>query len=263
MLSKNVEKIVEMILNGASNEELMNILGYTKRSGFDSYLYRNNIKLNELRGKNIIKKVFKNEIFEYSELFYYFAGLVAADGTLDSNRHRIRIVLKSDDFELIENLNHRIFSESNIYMTNNKVTETCSIHIENKIIYNKLISLGIVPQKTKILDINFDMIPEDMINHFLRGYFDGDGSIFFLNRDKAYNASYCGKTSEMIKMQNIFLKNGIKSSIYPDKRKSFSFSNLKFYKKSTILLSKYLYANSTISMKRKRDLFIMASREEK
>ncbi len=42
-----------------------------------------------------------------------------------------------------------------------------------------LIHLGCPPQKTHILKFpSFQQVPEHLINHFMRGYFDGDGCIY-------------------------------------------------------------------------------------
>lgn len=252
------EDVVELILNGKTNEELMQILNYSKYSSFKSFLRRNNIKIGELRGKTIEKKEFRDEIFKRNELFYYFAGLVASDGTLDTERPRIRIALKNSDCELLDNLGDRIFSNNKLHHWNSGKTDVCNISVENKEIYLALIELGITPQKTKTLDIDFNLIPENMIPHFIRGYFDGDGSIFYLNRDKVYNSSFCGGTSTMLKFQEILSANCISSRIYKDERKSFDFSNLKLFKNDSVKLGKFMYSNSTIEMKRKRDLFTMA-----
>ena len=51
--------------------------------------------------------------------------------------------------------------------------------------YNDLIKQGCVPRKSLILTFpNTNQVPENLINHFIRGYFDGDGSISYGIRER-------------------------------------------------------------------------------
>lgn len=52
--------------------------------------------------------------------------------------------------------------------------------------YTDLLKLGLYPNKS--LTVKFPDIPQKFINHFVRGYFDGDGCIYF---EKAM--SYSGR----------------------------------------------------------------------
>ena len=46
--------------------------------------------------------------------------------------------------------------------------------------FNDLIKQGCVPNKSLILTFpNKHQVPKNLINHFIRGYFDGDGSISY------------------------------------------------------------------------------------
>ena len=51
--------------------------------------------------------------------------------------------------------------------------------------FNDLIKQGCVPNKSLILTFpNKHQVPENLINHFIRGYFDGDGSINYGIRER-------------------------------------------------------------------------------
>lgn len=50
--------------------------------------------------------------------------------------------------------------------------------------YNDLCNHGCVDRKSKI--IRMPNIPENLIRHFIRGYFDGDGSVCFYFATKAH-----------------------------------------------------------------------------
>lgn len=49
------------------------------------------------------------------------------------------------------------------------------LRIGSHMMYNDLIKLGLYPNKS--LTIKFPKIPKNFINHFVRGYFDGDGCV--------------------------------------------------------------------------------------
>ncbi|MFZ4724412.1 MAG: LAGLIDADG family homing endonuclease, partial [Paludibacter sp.] len=50
------------------------------------------------------------------------------------------------------------------------------VNISSKILINDIISLGFGPNKT-YKKLYLPNIPEELMRHFIRGYFDGDGSI--------------------------------------------------------------------------------------
>lgn len=59
-----------------------------------------------------------------------------------------------------------------------KVTKTYKTGISNRNVFNDLCKLGCVPRKSKILKFpTNEQVPDYLIRHFIRGYFDGDGSI--------------------------------------------------------------------------------------
>ena len=68
-------------------------------------------------------------------------------------------------------------------------SRTCYIlRIGSHKIYNDLLKLGLYQNKSHTID--FPKIPKKYFNHFIRGYFDGDGCIYFEKR--------LGKKGQMI-----------------------------------------------------------------
>ena len=60
---------------------------------------------------------------------------------------------------------------------------------------NKLVSdiekLGVIENKTLVL--TFPELPTELVHHFIRGYFDGDGSVFLCNDPRPeYDNIYLG-----------------------------------------------------------------------
>ena len=45
---------------------------------------------------------------------------------------------------------------------------------------------GITPRKSLTLSFDFNSIPREMIRHFIRGYWDGDGTLTWGNKEHTY-----------------------------------------------------------------------------
>lgn len=57
-------------------------------------------------------------------------------------------------------------------------TKSVALILTNKELFTDIVSKGCVPNKSKVLVFpNQNIVPKDLLHHFIRGYFDGDGSI--------------------------------------------------------------------------------------
>lgn len=112
---------------------------------------------------------------EYSEKSCYWAGFLAADGNVDS-KNRIRLMLKYDDCTHLEKFKEFLESTHTISSNTDKYNR-CSFEFTHKEMCEVLeFNFGIVPNKTDKLEFP-SYIPTKYLVHYLRGYFDGDGSI--------------------------------------------------------------------------------------
>lgn len=115
----------------------------------------------------------------------YWLGFLMADGAIPSvgknkDYSRLNVILKEDDKEHLEKLLKALDSDYEIKTKeiNDKrgfTSNRCEIKISSKELVNDLISHGVVPQKT-----GKELIPDikpELVRHFIRGYFDGDGSL--------------------------------------------------------------------------------------
>lgn len=113
----------------------------------------------------------------------YWLGFLYADGYVinrDKNNKKQNIVglgLKQEDKSHIKKFANSIQSNSPIkdYKTNYKDNCASKIMICNKKFCNDLVKNGCIENKTFLL--RFPELREDLIRHFIRGYFDGDGCI--------------------------------------------------------------------------------------
>lgn len=114
---------------------------------------------------------------------YYWLGLIATDGNVATKEPRIRVELKADDVEVLENLAK--FCQTNkpiTYRTNNNKTYCACLDINSAKLKRYLAEYNIIPAKSKTFTMPLDKIPNEFIWDFIRGMMDGDGCITLLQR---------------------------------------------------------------------------------
>ena len=109
----------------------------------------------------------------------YWLGFLYADGSVRkrSRSSEMRLKLSVKDIDHLRRFKDILKTDSPIITKN----EQSLIYICGKKIVNDLINKGCVPNKTSI--IKFPILEKDLVKHFIRGYFDGDGSIEFTNKN--------------------------------------------------------------------------------
>ena len=126
-----------------------------------------------------------NESFfsEWSPSMAYWLGFMFADGNVGicGGRYQISLGLQCSDYNHVDKFRQAIKSEFHLGLKVQGPGAYGSRCVASTSIYNDkmakdLINLGCVPNKSLILEWNAK-IPQNLINHFVRGYFDGDGSM--------------------------------------------------------------------------------------
>ena len=137
-----------------------------------------------------------------------------------------------------------------------KTQDTYSLLISSKQIYNDLLKVGLTPNKS--FTCVFPTLNSALNPHFMRGYFDGDGSISLSFQKSNLYAEICivGSTQFCKGSQNIFNVLDIKSKISHDKRVKAGIDSLRIRDiKSILRFCKYIYHESTIHLERKHQKF--------
>lgn len=125
----------------------------------------------------------------------YWLGFLYADGCVSSSESKIELGLAEKDL-------HHIEKFKNFIGINNKIsyrekTKSYRFSFRSQNMKQDLINLGCVPKKSLILNFpNENQVPEYLIKHFLRGYFDGDGH--FTNTEKCFEAGYIGTNNFIV-----------------------------------------------------------------
>jgi len=195
-------------------------------------------------------------LIKWTPEFAYIIGLITTDGSLSSDKRHINFTSKDKElvlkFKKILKLTNKIGKKSR---DGNKIKKYFVIQFGDVNFYKFLLSIGLMPAKTKILKSL--KIPKRYFFDFLRGHFDGDGS-FYSYWDKRWKSSFMFYTTFCSASKNhiIWLKKmllkilKIKGHITHPKFKSTY--QLKYAKKESIFLIKRLYYSpKVICLKRK------------
>lgn len=149
-------------------------------------LQENNVNLLSLKEINRLK--FPRNSFAFhiiDENSAYWIGFLCADGTVLKN-NEIRISLNAKDIKHIEKFKNFLNSSNTISNGIYGKEERAYFSIRDEQIAKDLADRGCINNKTYLLKFpNEQQIPEKYLSHFIRGYFDGDGSINY-SFDKRY-----------------------------------------------------------------------------
>lgn len=195
---------------------------------------------------------------EYSEESCYWAGFIAADGCVDS-KNRVRIMLKYDDLNHLEKIKSFLKSTHAISVNTDKYNR-CSFELTNSHLCDMLdLNFNIVPNKTDKLKFP-KHIPDKYIKHYIRGYFDGDGSICesFSNKNSITATIYAtfasGSRDFSINLFN-YLQDKLSLGGHLQEFNDSVKWQLKFSTNDAKVLLTYLYADSTVYLDRKYALY--------
>ncbi len=132
--------------------------------------------------------------YEWSAAIAYLAGLFASDGCLANNgRH---LIMTSKDYELIAYTQEILETYTKVQTKIGQFnTQAYHFQFSNVALYDFFLAAGITPAKSKT--IQSVTVPNNFYIDFLRGYFDGDGTVYGFQDHRWRNSFmyYCGFVS--------------------------------------------------------------------
>ena len=180
----------------------------------------------------------------------YWLGLILADGNISKDMKSFELTLK--DKEHIQKFMECIQSKHKLSIRHVNGQEYYRVSFNDRNIISKLLSLGILPNKS---NIDFDMpnIPDIFFNDFLRGLIDGDGGYYvynYKNIERLFTMINIGLHSPKFanqilnKINNFYNVNG---KLYKGK----TCYNIRFAKRDSIKLINILFEHSSLYLQRK------------
>lgn len=148
------------------------------------------------------------------------------------------------------------------YSVNHPYTEKVIFRVTSKKIIQDLMKLNCMPKKSLTLTFP-DFLPEEYKSHFMRGYFDGDGTIYMANINsrgytyKKYHFAIIG-TKEFCEFYLKELINiGISGyAIHKEKRTKENVYHFRVSRQEDVLkIYEFFYKDATIFLERKKAKF--------
>ncbi len=187
-----------------------------------------------------------------TEFKAYFLGLFYADGHVNDTNFSELLLCGEEEREIIEKL--RVDCQFTGQVTTKKklkerYKQPYRLGICDKKFRDNLVRQGCIPRKSLILQFpTRGQVPKNLMHHFLRGFWDGDGAISFKkNKQLLIGALTSVDFAKQLK-DFLFIELGIYAGNY-QRNKS---SDVKMCGFSAIKFLDYLYKDATIFFERKK-----------
>lgn len=195
----------------------------------------------------------------------YFLGMFTADASLSKNSNRLSWSIKDTDILLMQKFLDNVKLPHTLIQRNNTNFDSIinRIDINSRQIHDDLVSKGLVPAKSYTNMQPYLDIPIDLLHHYIRGIFDGDGwfSLTTVNKNRTIEAGVCNTLGICTFIKSVLTDNDI--AIRNNIAKNNNQQNNELYRiriQSKLEIEKlidYLYSGSTLYLDRKYDECMM------
>lgn len=254
--------IISQYIDGLSMTKISSTLNITTRY-VKKILVGNNIPILK-KGDNLKKytKYSCNESFFEkidTEAKAYLLGFIFADGYLIEKKQTFGLKIAQQDKYILEVLKNSIECTNPIIdVIRNDGQDQCRLCIFNHVFIENLLKCGVKYQKSRNCDFP-TCIPDDLLHHFMRGYFDGDGCIhIFLTKPNNLLKgcfSVIGTKSFIQTYQEKLNKHCNITPLFSIKETSAYYVITKKGNNNLCYMREFLYKDATIFLQRKYDKF--------
>lgn len=230
--------------NGLKCKQISTKLNIDRRT-VGKWLKEIGIKYSKCNKANINSTIFNNINTDQKA---YWLGFIFADGYV-SKTFNFELSLAIKDLNHLEKFKKFLNFEGKIYI-DNKIGR-CRLQFQDEEIVNSLKKIGCINKKSLVLI--FPEIKNELLSHFIRGYFDGDGCI---NHPKnSITISIVGTFQFLNKIHEIvnLPKDNIKHRNHRHSKEVFTNS---ISGNNARNFGKFIYNDSNIYLERKYNRFI-------
>lgn len=215
-------------------------------------------------GKKVDKYQINQSFFDkWSTKMAYVLGFIAADGNICKSGNSHMVQIGCDDLDIIEKIKKTLSLNSPIQKRKRQQNTKISyqLRFSDRKIYFRLQKLGITPRKSLTIRPPRAM-PSKFTSHYVRGFFDGDGSVWISkrsNKKRLVSVFYTASVKMVDFLYKIVRSNCPlfvgKIQITQTPTKKGVYYSIVLGHRDSLLLSKYLYNEATIYLNRKYNIF--------
>jgi len=186
----------------------------------------------------------------------YWLGFLAADGCVftGNRQYLVRLRLKASDEDHVRDFAEGTGSNAPVKMAKDGYVQ---VEYHGRDLVAALARWGIVPNKTFTIGLPNDF-PQHLLPAFIRGYFDGDGSIYWRSRGswRAATCKFVSGSAPMIEgLRDTLTCAGVATGkISPGSGRAIVLPVLAA-RSNLCRFAEYLYADATVWLPRKRTVF--------
>lgn len=260
------EIIINMYATGMSSRQIANVINGS--SSNVSYVLKQfaeqDIKQYDVDIKNK-ENFIRHRKYEFDINFFkkidteekaYWLGFLYADGCITDET--VTLELQKEDYIHLEKFKQALKTSATKEIKYPKNRNSCLLYFNSTEMVKDLTKLGCCKNKTfTILFPSNNCVPDYLIHHFMRGYFDGDGCIYTRKNKKGVNTfsvigncNFINKYKETL-FKGIGKKNDCKNRIFDNNITAFSLGG----NKQICKIYNFLYKNANIFLERKYNKF--------
>jgi len=262
LTQKQKDQIIDLYVNQKKSiADIQKYFNFSSNRPISKFLKQMNLEIDRRRGPRVkkINEDYFNKIDTENKA--YILGYAIADACIIKCQNSLYFAmdLNSNDKYVLELIDNELNGNGKIY--SNVKRNTSSISYGSKRLCESLSKYGITQKKTGKEYLPLNEIDEKFIKHLIRGFFDGDGTVFMrTDNSKLYNKrlefGFCGNSFILQQIKDILLNELNISDNKIVVRKERSICQIMFSKYDDIInFYNYLYSETGFCLKRKKEKF--------
>lgn len=174
------KKALELYKTGNYSISKLSKIFKTEANPLSRYIKENGINVENKQNKPRFNINVFNSID--TEEKAYWLGFLYADGYVSSTTNVVEVSLALKDKDHLEKYKKFLGYTGEVKTDHFR----CRLAVGNKHFKNSLVNLKCIPKKSLVLKFpNKDIISDDLLYPFIRGYVDGDGTIYVSSKNKS------------------------------------------------------------------------------
>lgn len=253
---KITKQEIEKLYKEGNTLKMISELAKCRIENIRSHLIRLGIKM---RPQHIVQRKYNINLSYFniinSEKKAYILGFLYADGYNQETKNQVRLTLHEQDIDILYKIKEELsYNDKPLFKIEKNNSIYYDLSINSLEISKDLAKLGCVQKKTFKLTFP-DFLDKELEKHFIRGYFDGDGSISI---GKETQISVTGTLSLISSIQKKFETDLNVNHVKLHKRhKETEIYTLLYHNKESIRkILEFMYKNSNIYLDRKYNKYI-------